>query len=69
MTGSFYNRRLHLDLSVEAYQLLQQLANESETNLAEVWRTGLALYPMLKDCNPVFSLAVIAQGAQGKIST
>jgi DNA-binding MarR family transcriptional regulator len=37
-------RRLNLDLTPEAYELLQKLANESGKNMAEVLRTGLLLY-------------------------
>jgi hypothetical protein len=37
-------KRLNLDLTPEAYELLQKLANESGKNMAEVLRTGLALY-------------------------
>ncbi|WP_228035407.1 DUF1778 domain-containing protein [Oculatella sp. LEGE 06141] len=37
-------KRLNLDLTPEAYELLQRLANESGKNMAEVLRTGLALY-------------------------
>lgn len=37
-------KRLNLDLTPEAYALLQKLANESGKNMADVLRTGLALY-------------------------
>lgn len=37
-------KRLNLDLTPEAYELLQKLAGESGKNMAEVLRTGLALY-------------------------
>lgn len=37
-------KRLNLDLSPEAYELLQSLSDESGKNMAEVLRTGLALY-------------------------
>lgn len=37
-------KRLNLDLSPQAYELLERLANESGKNMAEVLRTGLALY-------------------------
>lgn len=37
-------KRLNLDLTPEAYELLQKLSDESGKNMAEVLRTGLALY-------------------------
>jgi hypothetical protein len=37
-------KRLNLDLSEEAYNLLQELAEAEDKNMAEVLRTGLALY-------------------------
>lgn len=37
-------KRLNLDLSPEAYELLQKLSDESGKNMADVLRTGLALY-------------------------
>jgi Ribbon-helix-helix protein, copG family len=37
-------KRLNLDLTPEAYELLQKLADESGKNMAEILRTGLALY-------------------------
>ena len=37
-------KRLNLDLSSEAYELLQKLSDESGKNMADVLRTGLALY-------------------------
>lgn len=37
-------KRLNLDLSPDAYELLQKLADESGKNMADVLRTGLALY-------------------------
>jgi hypothetical protein len=37
-------KRLNLDLTPEAYELLQKLADESGKNMAEVLRTGLQLY-------------------------
>jgi len=42
-------KRLNLDLSPEAYELLQKLAEESGKNMAEVLRTGLALYSIAQD--------------------
>jgi hypothetical protein len=37
-------KRLNLDLTPEAYELLQKLSDESGKNMAEVLRTGLLLY-------------------------
>ncbi|MFK8182157.1 MAG: hypothetical protein AB8B99_02200 [Phormidesmis sp.] len=37
-------KRLNLELTADNYELLQKLANESGKNMAEVLRTGLALY-------------------------
>ena len=37
-------KRLNLDLTPEAYALLQKLAEESGKNMADVLRTGLLLY-------------------------
>ncbi|MCU0548896.1 MAG: hypothetical protein MUC48_06065 [Leptolyngbya sp. Prado105] len=37
-------KRLNLDLSQEAYDLLQDLARDTGKNMAEILRTGLALY-------------------------
>ncbi|WP_088890695.1 hypothetical protein [Leptolyngbya ohadii] len=42
-------KRLNLDLTPEAYELLQKLAAESGKNMAEVLRTGLALYGIVND--------------------
>lgn len=42
-------KRLNLDLTPEAYELLQKLANESGKTLAEVLRTGLALYGIAQE--------------------
>ena len=42
-------RRLNLELTPEAYELLQKLANESGKNMAEVLRTGLALYGISRE--------------------
>jgi hypothetical protein len=42
-------KRLNLDLTPEAYDLLQRLAEESGKNMAEVLRTGLALYGIAQD--------------------
>jgi hypothetical protein len=37
-------KRLNLDLTPEAYDMLQTLAAETGKNMADVLRTGLALY-------------------------
>ena len=42
-------KRLNLDLTPEAYDLLQKLASESGKNMAEVLRTGLALYGIVQE--------------------
>jgi hypothetical protein len=42
-------KRLNLDLSPEAYEMLQKLAEESGKNMADVLRTGLALYGIAQD--------------------
>ncbi|HTL89779.1 MAG TPA: ribbon-helix-helix protein, CopG family [Leptolyngbya sp.] len=42
-------KRLNLDLSQEAYDLLQELAEDSGKNMAEVLRTGLALYGIARE--------------------
>lgn len=42
-------KRLNLDLTPEAYELLQNLANESGKNMADILRTGLALYGISKE--------------------
>lgn len=48
-TNSKSKKRLNLDLSPEAYELLQRLADESGKNMADVLRTGLALYGIAWD--------------------
>jgi hypothetical protein len=42
-------KRLNLDLTPEAYELLQKLAERSGKNMAEVLRTGLALYGIAQE--------------------
>lgn len=42
--GAKAKKRLNLDLTPEAYELLQKLADESGKNMAEILRTGLAIY-------------------------
>lgn len=42
-------KRLNLELTVDNYELLQKLANESGKNMAEVLRTGLALYGLAQE--------------------
>lgn len=42
-------KRLNLDLTQEAYDLLQMLSDQSGKNMAEVLRTGLALYGIAQD--------------------
>ena len=43
-SGSKAKKRLNLDLTPEAYELLQKLADESGKNMADILRTGLAIY-------------------------
>jgi hypothetical protein len=42
-------KRLNLDLTPEAYELLQKLSEESGKPMAEVLRTGLALYGIAQE--------------------
>ena len=42
-------KRLNLDLTPEAYELLQKLADDSGKNMAEILRTGLALYGIAQE--------------------
>lgn len=42
-------KRLNLELSQDAYDLLQKLADSSGKNMADVLRTGLALYGIAED--------------------
>jgi hypothetical protein len=46
---SIKRKRLNLDLTPEAYSLLQSLAEESGKNMSEVLRTGLALYGIVQE--------------------
>ena len=43
-TKSKRKKRLNLELAPDAYDLLQKLADDSGKNMADVLRTGLALY-------------------------
>lgn len=43
-TNSKAKKRLNLELTPEAYELLQELADSSGKNMADVLRTGLAIY-------------------------
>lgn len=49
MAGATARKRLNLDLTPEAYELLQRLAKESGKNMADVLRTGLALYGIAQE--------------------
>jgi len=42
-------KRLNLDLTPEAYELLERLAKDSGKNMTDVLRTGLALYGIAQD--------------------
>jgi hypothetical protein len=44
-------KRLNLDLTPEAYELLNKLSTESGKNMADVLRTGLALYGIAQEEN------------------
>ena len=43
-------KRLNLELAPAAYELLQRLADDSGKSLADVLRTGLALYGIAQRC-------------------
>lgn len=49
MPESTNKKRLNLTLSEEAYDLLQELSDVSGRNMADVLRTGLALYGIAAD--------------------
>jgi hypothetical protein len=42
-------KRLNLDLTPDAYALLQKLSDESGKNMADVLRTSLALYGLVQE--------------------
>jgi len=42
-------KRLNLDLSPQAYKLLQELADSSGKSMSEILRTGLALYGIAQE--------------------
>jgi hypothetical protein len=44
-------KRLNLDLSSTAHDQLQKLSDETGKNMAEVLRTGLALYDMAHEAS------------------
>lgn len=44
-------KRLNLDLSPEAYELLQKLSDETGKNMADVLRTGLGLYGIAQEAS------------------
>ncbi|HEY9908220.1 MAG TPA: hypothetical protein V6D18_11530 [Thermosynechococcaceae cyanobacterium] len=46
---SLKRKRLNLDLSPAAYKLLQELAEGSGITMADVLRTGLALYGIAQE--------------------
>lgn len=48
-TGAKAKKRLNLDLTPEAYKTLQRLADESGKNMADVLRTGLAIYAISQE--------------------
>jgi hypothetical protein len=55
-------KRLNLDLTPEAYALLQKLAEESGKNMAEVLRTGLVLYGISQEENKKGRSLAVAEG-------
>lgn len=55
-------KRLNLDLTPEAYELLQKLADESGKNMAEVLRTGLALYNIAQEQRHVGRTLGVVEG-------
>lgn len=42
-------KRLNLDLSPEAYDMLQKLAEDSGKNMTDVVRTGISLYNIAQE--------------------
>lgn len=42
-------KRLNLDLTPEAYELLQKLSDESGRNMADVLKTGLSQYGIVQE--------------------
>ncbi|MER3436003.1 MAG: hypothetical protein C4288_22175 [Leptolyngbya sp. ERB_1_1] len=53
-------KQLNLDLTHEAYVLLQKLSEESGKNMAEVLRMGLALYGIAQEANKTgLSLGIV----------
>jgi hypothetical protein len=53
-------KRLNLDLTPEAYELLQKLSDESGKNMADVLRTGLALYGIaMEEKEKGYTLAIV----------
>jgi hypothetical protein len=50
-TRTAKKKRLNLDLSSEAYDLLQKLSDETGKNMADVLRTGLALYGIAQEAS------------------
>lgn len=59
---SRYRKQLNLDLSQEAYALLQTLSAESGKNMAEVLRMGLALYSVAQEANKTgLTLGIVHQ--------
>jgi hypothetical protein len=55
-------KRLNLDLTPEAYALLQKLADESGKNMAEVLRTGLLLYGISQEESKQGRSLAVAEG-------
>lgn len=55
-------RRLTLELNDDAYELLTQLASETDKNMADVLRTGLALYGISQDAKKEGRSLAVAEG-------
>jgi hypothetical protein len=59
-------KRLNLDLSSAAYEQLQTLSEATGKNMAEVLRTGLALYSMAHDASKKGQSLGIIEGEKVK---
>jgi hypothetical protein len=62
-------KRLNLDLTPEAYELLQKLSDESGKNMAEVLRTGLALYGIAQEEKDKGNSLAIVEPETNKVVT
>jgi len=55
-------KRLSLELSPEAYQLLAKLAADSDKNMADVLRAGIALYDIAYQAKAKHQALCVAEG-------